>query len=1122
MSSPRNGHSRLSFFCGEALYEIKMGLTSLVVPLVIVVLSAYMLLIFLNADYMRAMGAVDIYRNSAHLTYLMASGQSLWLYFGWAWLFAQVIVRDQNAQLQEVVLASPIPLHLTLSARFVGALAVAVVMGAAVFLGFAAAPILVTLGALPPEAVGPMPVAAFGWSILAFTLPNALGTGALFVCAAIWTRSTAGPFSAAAGLALVWMLAMIVLRGGEVDVTAASVLDPSGYSEAERQSMLWTPVEKKSAVIALTDLWVYNRLLWTGLPLVLFGWVLIRLRREQLAVAGKASVDDDERIDVPHPTENESAPLPVLTKPGWVRTTMLEAVWQFKLVTSSFGMRLALGMLLLSGALGAWVNYVGHIDGPLVPTPQGLLPFITEFFYLIIVFMVVGFVGVLMRRDDRLGYAEWVDSSYAPLAVRLVAQCLAALALIALLCVVPALSSLLVTAASAPASLDYGFPFTFLFLTLFPALAEVGIVAVIAHALFRHAGTAYVTSILVAFIAIINHEVSAVEYPPAQIAMPTHAHPSQLAGWGPWLPMVLTMGGLKIALVMVGVAASWLAWRRGSALTVAERWATARSRLLGPAGLLAASSIVAVFVFAHVLNSRLIVEGDFQTQAQAIAEDIEWEKTWWQQAAPFQLQGGRVSITLEPAEQHGTAEWLLQGLQAEQLHGTLPHGISLQTATIANRGKQQVKRDGDHFVVHTPGCKTGCNLTLRLNIEPQGWPVETAPWIHSSGVWLRAENILPRLGHDPRRIVRSLGDRANHGLSDNPPPMPALATLTPLQGVAPAGEWHWTIQGPDGQSIGAEGETNGLLDFAYVWMPDGPIADIREGRTYIVSGDRTAQLALFAQEITAQSACITESFGQSPDIKAVVQTPRDLGDMNLHNTILWAPEDVAWEAAGSGLGGWQRQFNLAQAMARQVILAQLNLRAEHGAQWLLEGVSGWAALRCVEYSAGLEAGIALRKLHADRLIETFAESDVPISTTAAAYADWLTHYATLALDNWAAADPARSPASMLHGLAERGEQTLIAALQNNLGEQTANILLAAPRAGDIRVQRSAEKLDIAASRWSWDGVGWQPIDTPTRVLLRAGKDSLWVELGAQGHTPGSGLLTDTGALFERTLDDNQL
>jgi ABC-type Na+ efflux pump permease subunit len=200
------GHSRASFFFQEAVCEARQGFTSLITPIVFFGLTAYMLIFLLNAEYMRSMGAVDIYRNSPHVIYLMVSGQSLWLFFAWAWLFAQVVVRDRSAQLHEVVLASPVSLQWLIAARFTGAFVVAVFLGSSICVGLLMAPILVTFGALPPDAVGPVPWAAAAWSVVIFTIPTAFATGVLFTVGASFTRSNTGAFVVAALLSLVWMI----------------------------------------------------------------------------------------------------------------------------------------------------------------------------------------------------------------------------------------------------------------------------------------------------------------------------------------------------------------------------------------------------------------------------------------------------------------------------------------------------------------------------------------------------------------------------------------------------------------------------------------------------------------------------------------------------------------------------------------------------------------------------------------------------------------------------------------------------------------------------------------------------------------------------------------------------
>lgn len=1115
---------RAVFFFREAVYEARQGFMSLITPLVFFGLTAFMLILLLNADNMRSLGAVDVYRNSPHVVYLMVSGQCLWLFFAWAWLFAQIVARDRSAQLHEVVLACPVSLPWLIAARFTGALAVAIFLGSSICVGLLMAPLLVTFGALPPEAVGPVPWEAAAWSLVVFTIPSAFATGLLFLVAASWTRSSTGAFAAAALLALVWMTSLVVLREGDVAPMLASIIDPSGFAEMERQSLSWTPAEKKVAMIGFTDVLLLNRGLWLLLGAALGAGLLLRLRREHLAL------ERAPRSETPKLASTATQPTPPvgpIVATHWWQAFVAECAWHLKISLQGFGLRLALLLLTVMGAVGSWVNVVQHIDGPLVPTPEAQLHFLTGFYFVILLFVVLGFAGALMRRDDHNGFVEWLDASPMPLGIRLLARFCAALGLIILLCLVPAVASLLVTGLGAPQSLDALYPFASVLLTLFPAFAELCAVTVLAHAVFQRAGTAYIVSILVAFVAIINHDLELVQYPPAEVINPIHAYPSELTGWTPWMPMIATLLGWKLTLVLLVFAASWIAWRRGTALTLRERLAAARVRAFGSAGLTVAVACVMLALLASLLSTEFVDEGGYQSTGDALRSDGQWEKDWWSQASPFSLRGGDVAVRLKPGAGIGEVRWRIDGLRASRLQGTLPHGILLVGAqrdgTPAN-----LKIDGDHFVVDA-GCEAPCTLTLELAVEAQGWPTEAVPWLDASGVWLRAQNVLPTLGHDPERLVRSIGDRAGLGLAAELPPLPTAAALRSLEGVAPLGSWSWSVavdEGMGNYAVVDHGKVDGVLAFASVWLPEGLPEQQRLSTRFLVGEARLTLLDKFAEDLVALRQCIAEQFGDAPAIKTVLQAPRKTGNINLYDGVLWAPEDIAWQSDGTGSGGWQRQYNIATAIARNVISARSDLRDEAGARWLLEGTAGWAALGCVEDRSGFKAAIALRKQAAERIAEIFATTDKPVTKVVDADKSWLGHYAALSLDSWGAAE-SRLPGSMLEVLdANTASTALLSRLALNIGPDALKALLGAPRSSDVSILHNDAGDVTTVLSWVWKAGGWQEQQAEDRLLVRG------PHLSAQDYAPA--VLTKLGAEldgaylfhagygYERSLDDNRL
>ena len=47
------------------------------------------------------------------------------------------------------------------------------------------------------------------------------------------------------------MVSMVVLRGGDVNPAVATMLDPSAQAEVEEQTDRWTPLQKRTGVLAM-------------------------------------------------------------------------------------------------------------------------------------------------------------------------------------------------------------------------------------------------------------------------------------------------------------------------------------------------------------------------------------------------------------------------------------------------------------------------------------------------------------------------------------------------------------------------------------------------------------------------------------------------------------------------------------------------------------------------------------------------------------------------------------------------------------------------------------------------------------------------------------------------------
>lgn len=1060
----------------EAAAEFRAGLVSGIAPLIFAGLTAYLLLVLSSAGYLRDMNAADVPRNAPMLVYLMTPGMSFFLFFAWAWVFGQCVARERQAQLHEVVLAAPVPLAALLAGRWLGAWGVALLLGASQAVGFVAAPLLEAAGLVPAGSMGPTPWAALTWSWLIYIVPLSAGCGALYLLAALRTRGMAGPFAVAALLCAVWMAAMIVIKDGHISDFLVALIDPSGFGEAERQVLGWTPQEKRGALIAVTPGFALNRVLWCLAPVLWLAWALPRVRRERLVLEAPAVLQPPRQATV------RAATMPVAARAtSWWRALGQEARWQTAQVLRSRAAWFGGALLVAMGVAGAFVHVVGHAEGPMVPRPELLGPLLFKFTYLVTVFIIAALAGGMARRDERGGFAEMADAAPMPVALRFAACCIAVGAVAFVLVQLVALSSLLTTAIAAPQAFSLWQPVAMQALRHWPALLEVAVLVLLVHALVRRAGVAHAASMLLAFILIVNHEAALVDYPPHQIGLPVPATLSAATGWAPWIAPLLAGDAWKLALVLSFAALAALAVPRGTDVRWRVCLAEAAQRLRGPAGAALAVGMAGTAATGALLHARLVEEGGWQPPAEERADDAQWERRWLRDDAMFSVTGGEVTLAVHPATRTVQGDWLLRGVRAPQgwLHAELPLDFTLHAAQV-DGAPVAAESDHDHIAVPVGACAAGCAVRLSFTVAPRGWTAEgETPWLTPAGVWLRAQDVLPRLGFDAARLLRVPAERTAAGL-------PAEVRLPPwqssvaAQGVAPPGDWHWriAIDGGDPQ----EGHTMGALGFAALRAPRLH-ASRMGGLQVLHDATRAATAQAVARDVQDMQACVARRFDASIAVDTIAQTPRELGEPLLAGGLLWLPEGPHWDVADAGVGRTKRRAAIARALAARHVADAAALRQGPGGQWLVHGLPGAIGLLCVAAADAAPAVQGLMTRASAEATQALAASTAPVGPLALApYGGWAQHHAPLAALHAVQQLDADALAALLSAV--RGGMAVEQALAQTWGAEYAAWMLGPPLASDLHADGTGE-------RWRWNAGGWQSTGR-AEGAWRLG-DALWLD-----------------------------
>lgn len=1055
----------------EAWSEIRAGLRSGIVALIFVGLVGYLLLSLTNAGYVEKMGSTDVPRNAPSLIYLMSTGCMFFLFFAWAWVFAQPLLRDRQASLHEVVLSTPNSVTALLWGRFVGAAVVGALLGGSVIIGFLATPLLEWWHLVPPKAMGPTPWHALWSAWIWLVIPIGVGVGALYFAITLRVRHVAGAFGLSAVLMLLWMVAVVALQKTRLDPWLAASLDPSLFTFAQAQVMTWTPHEKATAWLSMSQGFWVNRLLWCVLPLLVLAWVLQRTTRELLVLETSAKRDEARRAA---PTVHLPAKLPAAVEYfRWWSAVRSEAAWQCRQLARSRMLWVGGLMLIAMAVLSSYIHVVWTADGPMVPRLELLLPLLHSATFLVIAFLVAALAGLICRRDDVPGFDHMVAATPAPDFVRLLGRASAVVGSTLLFALLPGVAGMLVTALSAPGASHLGFMLGYQLLVTAPPLVELALLIMFVHMLVPRAGVAYVASMLLTFVLVLNHELELVSHPLAEIGIAAAPKLSAITGWAPWMPSLLAIDGYKLSLSAVLISLAGLAmsrdnggWRRRLCLNLA-----------GPVGALGVIGMVGMVVLGVDNISRQLAADGYRSPTMAKDDDAAWERRWSSTVQPTKVSGGELSLLLDPQAREVRGQWQLHQVRAVNgmLQLELPRGLTALSAQVADR-KLTVDIADDHASVSLGECpRQGCEVLLTWQLKaPTGMAPDSFPWLTPhSGIWLRAQDVVPRIGIDPERMLRAPIERERRGLTRKAV-LPSAAVATPLQGVATAARWQWKVTLSGGRDADARsGQTQGPLNFSEFWADDVQTT-VLGGLTIVHDSTRATTAHAVAEDVAAMHACVSRRLGPLAAVRRVVQWPRGFGDDNASGELLSLSEAPDWDVADAGVGRWLRRSNIAAAMAREAIASEADLRRGPGSAWLSDGVAGALGLLCVGDTDGLDAMRQVMAREAEQTTRDLAASDVPVGDLSTAVSKgWVEHYAPLAALGWTARQRPTDLAALLKALKDQPDIETV--LTQRMGQLEARAALGPPRAFEP-ADRFGTK---PGKRRLWRSGSWQDLPEPT-------------------------------------------
>lgn len=551
-------------------------------------------------------GGGNVHKNSPFAIAQTALILTLFYMFVTTAFVANVIVRDDESGFGPMVRSTRVTKFDYLMARFLGAFTA----GA---LAFLSVPLAIWIGSFMPwvdsETLGPNLPNAYAFAYFVMALPNIFITSAIFFAVATMTRSMMYSYVGVIVFLVIYGVVLTLLRQLPDFREWGGYVEPFGFGAVSTATRYWTASDSNTLTPPISGMLLGNRLIWTGAGLAALALAYARfsfiergaskraLRRQERRAAKLAATPPLIVTTLP-PTAPASA--------GWARLSQrmrFEMVLVFK--SPAFFVLMLVG--LLNAGLGLYFS--NEIYGtPPRPLTFAIISLLNGAFAIIPVIIAIFYSGELVWRDRERKMHEIIDSTSLPNWAYLVPKVLAVSAVLFATLVISVVAAVIIQLSRGQTDVA---PMGYVVWYLLPTGVDMVLLAVLAVFVQAVSPNKYIGwgVMVVYFVATITLGNLGFEHPlytyGAVVPNPLSDMNGNNAGAsGAWMLRLYWSG---VALILA--VAAHLLWRRGTAVSFANRLRRAPARLIGVPGALlglgavtSAASGAFIFYNTNVLN----------------------------------------------------------------------------------------------------------------------------------------------------------------------------------------------------------------------------------------------------------------------------------------------------------------------------------------------------------------------------------------------------------------------------------------------------------------------------------------------------------------------------------------
>jgi ABC-2 type transport system permease protein len=533
-------------------------------------------------------------------------------------LAGQATCQDVESNCTAFFYTAPITRFQYLAGRFLGALAVQLVVFASVGLGAWAG---TRTPWLDPVRLGPQSIVAYLQPYLTLVIPNLAFTTAIFFGLAALGRKML-PVYAGSVLLLLGYFVAIQLSTDLTVSSFAAMVDPFGGNAVSHLTQYWTPFQRNTQLVPFSGVLLWNRMLWLGTGAAVLGVTYARFSFSY--AAGRAGRRlEPEQLEEP-PVAMAGA-LPLAHRTFTTADSFRELVSLTRLQFSETVRNVFFAVLVLSGAfLDVLIanDITSPFSTPVYPVTWRMLELGGGGFSLFVLAIVTFYSGELVWRErdaqlnqimDALPVRRWVLFGSKLFALMLV-QVL--LVLMVMVC------GLVVQLGHGYHRFEIGLYLTDLFGHRLVTFWILCVIAMLVHTVVNHKYLGHFVMVMY-FVAAIALPLMNVQDYLYRLGESPRVIYSDINGYGPyasplfWFQLYWGIGAVLLAIL------TNLLWVRGMETGWRNRLKLARARVTTPASVgLAVSgllfAVVGAYIYhnTHILNRYLTTSRIQESRAQ--------------------------------------------------------------------------------------------------------------------------------------------------------------------------------------------------------------------------------------------------------------------------------------------------------------------------------------------------------------------------------------------------------------------------------------------------------------------------------------------------------------------------